>query len=144
MKILDSYPLLTVKDIQASRDFYAKHFGLDVIFDSSWVVMLGDGAAGKIALGFMTPDHPTNPPGPEIFDGKGMIVTLQVEDAAKTHAALKHAGVEIFYGLHDEPWGQRRFALRDPAGVIVDVVEQTQPAEGWWDRYVITPEPSLT
>lgn len=136
MKLVDSYPLITVNDMHASRDFYVKHFGLDVIFESSWVTMLGDGKRGKIALGFMTPDHPTNPPGPEVFDGKGMIVTVQVEDAAKARAALKEQGVHVFYDLADEPWGQRRFTLTDPSGVIVDVVEQTQPAKGWWDRYM--------
>lgn len=144
MKLLDSYPLLTVSDIRASRDFYVKHFGFGVIFDSDWVVMLGDARRGRIALGFMTPDHPTNPPGPEVFDGKGMIVTIQVEDAAADCAALKAQGVRIFYDLHDEPWGQRRFALRDPNGVIVDVVQQTQPAEGWWDKYMTAQESALT
>lgn len=138
MKIMDSYPLITVKDMRASSGFYVKHFGLDVIFASSWVVMLGDGASGKIALGLMSPDHPTNPPGPEVFDGKGMIVTMQVRDCAKACAALKEQGVEIFYDLHDEPWGQRRFTLHDPSGVLVDVVEQVQPAEGWWDSYMTT------
>ena len=86
MKIMDSYPLITVKDMRASRDFHVKHFGLDVIFEADWVTMLGDTESGKIAIGFMTPDHPTNPPGPEVFDGKGMIVTVQVRNAAKACA----------------------------------------------------------
>jgi hypothetical protein len=30
----------------------------------------------------------------------------------------------------------RRFAAIDPAGTWIDVVEQTEPAEGWWDRYL--------
>jgi catechol 2,3-dioxygenase-like lactoylglutathione lyase family enzyme len=83
MKIMDSYPLITVKDMTASRDFYVKHFGLQVIFEASWVTMLGDAESGKIALGLMTPDHPTNPPGPEIFGGKGVLFTIQVRNAAK-------------------------------------------------------------
>lgn len=136
MKIMDSYPLLTVRDMRASRDFYVKHFGLGVIFEADWVTMLGDTESGKIAIGFMTPDHPTNPPGPEVFDGKGMIVTIQVRNAAKACAALKEQGVEIFYDLKEEPWGQRRFTLTDPSGVIVDVVEQTRPAEGYWEQYM--------
>ena len=37
--------------------------------------------------------------------------------------------------LTDEPWGQRRFGIRDPAGVWVDVVEQIEPAPGFWDQY---------
>jgi uncharacterized glyoxalase superfamily protein PhnB len=136
MKIMDSYPLLTVRDMCASRDFYVKHFGVGVIFEADWVTMLGDPETGKIAIGFMTPDHPTNPPGPEVFDGKGMIVTIQVRNAAKACAALKEEGVHIFYDLKEEPWGQRRFTLTDPSGVIVDVVEQTRPAEGYWEKYM--------
>lgn len=136
MKIMDSYPLITAKDMRASRDFYVKHFGLGVIFESDWVTMLGDTGTGKIAIGFMTPDHPTNPPGPEAFDGKGVIITIQVRNAARTCATLKEQGAKIFYDLKDEPWGQRRFTLTDPSGVIIDVVEQTQPAEGWWDQYM--------
>jgi catechol 2,3-dioxygenase-like lactoylglutathione lyase family enzyme len=136
MKIMDSYPLITVSDMRANRDFYVKHFGLHVIFEADWVAMLGNTESGKIAIGFMTPDHPTNPPGPEIFGGKGMIVTIQVRNAAKACAALKAQGVKIFYDLTEEPWGQRRFTLTDPSGVIVDVVEQTRPAEGYWEKYM--------
>ncbi len=136
MKTLDCYPLITVQNMRAGRDFYAKHFGMDVIFESDWVTMLGNGRTGKITLGLMTPDHPTNPPGPEVFDGKGMIVTIQVEDASAAVTALRRDGVTPFYDLHDEPWGQRRFTLTDPNGVIVDVVEQTAPAEGYWDKYM--------
>lgn len=136
MKMLDCYPLITVKNMRASRDFYVNHFGLHVIFEADWVTMLGDAESGKIAIGLMTPDHPTNPPGPEVFDGKGMIVTIQVRNAAKACAALKEQGARIFYDLHEEPWGQRRFTLADPSGVIVDVVEQTRPVEGYWEKYM--------
>ncbi len=136
MKTLDCYPLITVDDMRAGRDFYVRHFGMDVIFEASWVAMLGDAASGKIAIGLMTPDHPTNPPGPEVFNGKGMILTIQVRNAAKACAALKAQNVSIFYDLHEEPWGQRRFTLTDPNGVIVDVVEQTAPADGYWERYM--------
>lgn len=48
----------------------------------------------------------------------------------------KKAGVSITYPLMDEPWGQRRFGLFDPAGMWVDVVEQIEPAPGFWDRYM--------
>ena len=41
--------------------------------------------------------------------------------------------------LRDEPFGQRRFGLFDPAGVWLDVVEQIEPAAGWWDRYLTPP-----
>ena len=139
MKLLDCYPLITAHDMVAQRDFYVRHFGAEVVFQATWCVYMtlpiGDGRT----LAFMTPDHPSSPPGPEPFDGKGMILTLQVEDAAAAFAALSAGGAEITYPLADEPWGQRRFMVRDPAGVLIDVVEQTEPAAGFWERYAVKP-----
>jgi uncharacterized glyoxalase superfamily protein PhnB len=134
MKVLSAYPLVTTQNLQATRDFYVSQFGLEVIFEANWVVMLGRRSNGEISLGFMLSNHPTNPPGPEVFDGKGMIVTIQVEDAAKSLTALRRQGAPITYDLHDEPWGQRRFMTIDPSGILVDVVQQTVPAEGYWER----------
>ena len=136
MKVLSAYPLITTKNLRATRDFYVSHVGCEVIFEASWVVMLGRRSSGEINLGFMASNHPTNPPGPEAFDGKGMIVTVQVDDAAKAQAALRKQGAPITYDLHDEPWGQRRFMTLDPSGVLVDVVEQTVPAEGYWEQFM--------
>lgn len=134
--VLAAYPLITTTELQATRDFYVGHFDMTVVFEATWVVMLSIGEDAPICLGLMTPDHPSHPPGPEIFDGRGMIVTVQVDDAAETFARLQENAAPIVYGLHDEPWGQRRFMTRDPAGTLVDVVEQIEPAAGFWDRYL--------
>ena len=37
--------------------------------------------------------------------------------------------------LADALWGQRRFMTRDPSGISVDVVEQIEPASGFWEKY---------
>jgi hypothetical protein len=58
-----------------------------------------------------------------------MIVTIQVDDAAKSLAAMRKKGVPVTYDLHDAPWGQRRFMTIDPSGILVDVVEQSVHAE---------------
>ena len=50
---------------------------------------------------------------------------------------LKDNGLEIAHPLHDEPWGQRRFAVRDPAGTWVDVIEQIDTAPGFWEKYLL-------
>jgi hypothetical protein len=28
-----------------------------------------------------------------------------------------------------------RFQVRDPAGLVLDIVEQVEPEAGYWDRY---------
>ncbi len=79
----------------------------------------------------MRVEHPSSPPEPAAYGGDGMFLTLQVEDAGAEHERLRSAGLELALGLTDEPWGQRRFAVLDPAGMWVDVVEQIEPAVGW-------------
>lgn len=133
MSGLDTYPLVTVTALPASRDFFVKFFGMRLVFEASWVVMLARKEGGPIVLGLTMADHPSKPPGPEAFDGKGMIMTFQVEDAAAEHKRLQAAGAPIAYGLAVEPWGQRRFMVRDPSGILVDVVEQIEPVAGFWD-----------
>ena len=128
------YPLITVTALRESRDFFLRHFALTVVFEATWVVMLARGDTEAIVLGLMSPDHPSAPPGPEAFSGQGMIVTVQVEDAAAMYATLAAAGAPIHYPLTEEPWGQRRFMTVDPSGILVDVVQQTEPAPGFWEQ----------
>lgn len=119
MQVRDLYPLITTRALFEARDFYVTHFGFDVAFEASWFVYLTGKPAGDsrgATLAFMDPDHPSNPPGPESFDGRGMIVTIEVADAAAALARLSSGGAPIVHPLTDETWGQRRFMTRDPAG----------------------------
>jgi len=133
--IVASYPIVVTDKLRECRDFYVRFLGLSVIFEASWiVVMSSDGEAPAVA--FMRPEHPSTPPDPAPFRGDGMFLTLQVEDAAAEYSRVTAAGLSCALELKDEPWGQRRFAAVDPAGMWVDVVEQTEPAPGWWDEYL--------
>jgi uncharacterized glyoxalase superfamily protein PhnB len=133
--IAATYPIVVTDKLHECRDFYARWFELKVIFEASWIVVLSsDGEAPTVA--FMHPEHPSTPPDPAPFKGDGTFLTLQVEDAAAEYERVREAGLSCALELKDEPWGQRRFAAVDPAGMWVDVVEQTEPAPGWWDRYL--------
>lgn len=43
-------------------------------------------------------------------------VSIEVDDVDSVHASVQRLGYEIVYPLTDEPWGVRRFFVRDPAG----------------------------
>jgi catechol 2,3-dioxygenase-like lactoylglutathione lyase family enzyme len=136
MPLQSAYPVIVTDKLFECRDFYSRHLGFEVVFEASWFIYLASSANPAIGIAFMSPDHPSQPPGPEPFNGKGMFLTLQVSDAEAEHTRLSQAGVPIAYPVRDEPWGQRRFGLSDPAGMWVDVVEQIEPAAGYWDRYL--------
>jgi uncharacterized glyoxalase superfamily protein PhnB len=140
MRVRDLYPLVTTPALFAARDFYVRHFGFTVLFEAAWFVYLtgeADGETRGATIAFMHPDHPSRPPGPEAFDGHGVIVTIEVADASAAYAALTESGAPIIHPLTDEVWGQRRFMTRDPAGVLVDVVEQREPKPGYWEQYPV-------
>jgi catechol 2,3-dioxygenase-like lactoylglutathione lyase family enzyme len=135
MKIVDSYPIVVTPKLFECRDFYVKHFGMVVGFEASWFVWM-TAQEGKATLAFMHPDHPSAPPGPEAFNGKGMCLEFQVEDAAVEYKRFLAEGAPVTYALKDEAFGQRRFGLFDPSGTWVDVVEQIESTEGFWEKYM--------
>ena len=55
-----------------------RRFGLEVIFEASWFVLLGGSNGASATIAFMHPDHPSAPPGPEPFTAKGMCLEFQV------------------------------------------------------------------
>ena len=137
MKISDRYPIVVTDHKVACRDFWQRHFGLDVLFDSDWFVLLGNEQQGSV-VAFMSPDHPSAPPGPECFGGQGVCLEIEVGDIVQTHQDFAGGGGPVAYPLTREPFGQHRFGLRDPSGLWVDVVEQIAPQDGYWDRYMQT------
>ena len=133
--IVATYPIVVTDRLGECRDFYRRWFGFEVVFEASWIVVLSsDGEAPTVA--FMHSEHPSTPPKPAAFAGDGTFLTLQVDDASAEYERVREDGLNCALELTDEPWGQRRFAAIDPAGMWVDVVEQTEPAAGWWDRYL--------
>ncbi|MCV0396223.1 MAG: VOC family protein [Rhizobiaceae bacterium] len=136
MRFSDRYPIIVTPKKDECRDFWVAQLGFSVGFDSTWFCWL-TAEDGSASIAFMTPDHPSAPPGPEAFGGKGMCFELQVEDATAAHDELKGRGLEPGYPLTDEPFGQRRFGFADPSGLWVDVVEQVEPQAGFWDKYMV-------
>jgi catechol 2,3-dioxygenase-like lactoylglutathione lyase family enzyme len=136
MQIQSAYQVIVTDKLAESRDFYVRWFGFQPLFEASWFVYLQAGGDQPWGIAFMSSDHPSQPPGPETFGGKGVFLTLQVEDAAAEFGRLKQAGVRIAYPVKDEAWGQRRFGLIDPSGLWVDVVQQIDPAPGFWEQYM--------
>jgi uncharacterized glyoxalase superfamily protein PhnB len=49
-------------------------------------------------------------------------VTVQVADVDAIHAQAVRRGVPVVYPLTDEPWGVRRFFVRDPNGVVLNIM----------------------
>jgi len=48
-------------------------------------------------------------------------VSVEVSDVEHRYAEALSRGLEIVYPLTDESWGIRRFFVRDPDGLVINV-----------------------
>ena len=138
MPLVDSYPVVVTSRLADCRDFYRRWLDAEIVFEASWFVLLSLPGGPGYRIAFITPDHPSSPPGPEAFNGRGVFLTLQVDEARAEYDRLTQMGASIAYPLRTEPWGQARFALIDPAGTWIDIVQQVEPEPGFWDPYLPT------
>ena len=106
----------------ASRDFYVRLFGFRVAFEIAWYVQLQSPTDPNLQLAFVQQGHASVPDG---FGGPphGVLVTIETDDVDALHARALELGCEIVYALRDEVWGQRHFMVKDPNGLLVDVVQ---------------------
>ncbi|MFD6071527.1 MULTISPECIES: VOC family protein [Amycolatopsis] len=87
--------------------------GFEVVMDHGWIVTLADPDRPEVQLSLMTHDE-TAPVVPA--------VSIQVDDVDAAYEEAKASGAEIVHELTDEPWGVRRFFVRDPGGHVVNVL----------------------
>ena len=120
------FPDVCAEDVAACRDFYTRLLDLKVVFDSDWYVQLQHPEDARIQLAFVQRDHDSVPAG-DRRPASGVLITFECDDATALHARAAELGLEIVQPLRDEAWGQRHFMTRDPAGLVVDVVEMIPP-----------------
>ncbi len=125
MKIQTVYNVVTTEKLQESVDFYTELFGFEVVADTGWYKHLKHVESGS-ELAFMEPDHPTQPPMFQPgWSGKGLILSIQVEDVKSVYEKIKNSGNVIDFELTTEEWGQTHFGIHDPNGIAVDIVQHS-------------------
>jgi hypothetical protein len=120
MQFVDRYPIIVTERFLACRDFWTRHLSFAVVFENEWFVYM---QANGASIAFMSPDHPSSPPGPERYSA-GISMELEVADAAAAHEEFVGTGAAPDYPLTDESFGQRRFSVKDPSGLWVNIVQQ--------------------
>jgi len=99
-------------ELEVTRTFYTRVLGLEEGNFGGGYVGFGSGQAQVLFA----------PPGVErVLPDMGVDVgSWEAVDAA--HGRAVQAGHEVIYGPVDEPWGVRRFFVRDPHGVVISVL----------------------
>jgi catechol 2,3-dioxygenase-like lactoylglutathione lyase family enzyme len=112
MTVVRVMPILSVSDLEATRDVYVRVLGLREVMNLGWIVTLADDQL-RHQVSLMTKDA-TAPVNPN--------VSIEVDDVDTAYRAAEDAGLTIVHPLSDEEWGVRRFFLSDGSGNVVNVL----------------------
>ncbi|MFS2106087.1 glyoxalase superfamily protein [Ralstonia sp. Ralssp135] len=107
-------PNLHAADPASARAFYAELLDLEVVMDHGWIITFADTASTMTPQVSIAREGGNGTPVPAL--------SVEVDDVDAVHARAVSLGLEIVYPLVDEPWGVRRFYVRDPFGNVVNIL----------------------
>jgi catechol 2,3-dioxygenase-like lactoylglutathione lyase family enzyme len=107
---------LAAADPRPARAFYETLLDLNVVMDHGWILTLASEASAAPQLSVAS-EGGSGTPVPDL--------SIEVDDVDQIYQRARSAGIEVTYDIADEPWGVRRFFLRDPLGNIVNILSHS-------------------
>lgn len=104
---------IATPDPQRAAAFYADLLGMPVVMDQGWIVTHGGHGTALAQVSFASEG------------GSGTAVpdlSIEVDDLQQVLERMRAADIALEYGPTDEPWGVRRFFVRDPFGRLLNIL----------------------
>jgi catechol 2,3-dioxygenase-like lactoylglutathione lyase family enzyme len=101
-------------DVEKANAFYHDILGLRLIMDHGWLRTYGSDSKMTVQVSFAS-EGGSGTPVPDM--------SIEVDDIETALARVQKAGIAIEYGPKSEPWGVRRFYVRDPFGKLIDILQ---------------------
>ena len=106
-------PNIATEQMGAAKTFYGDLLGMTVAMDHGWIVTFMGGGQASPQISFAS-EGGSGTPVPDF--------SIEVGDLADTHQRLIDAGYQVEYGPVTEPWGVRRFFVRDPFDRLLNLL----------------------
>jgi catechol 2,3-dioxygenase-like lactoylglutathione lyase family enzyme len=104
---------IAAENLERAKSFYGDILGLRMVMDHGWIMTFAADAS-------MTPQISIASEG-----GSGTPVpdlSIEVDDLDEILKRAVSARIPIEYGPKHEPWGVRRFYMRDPFGRLLNIL----------------------
>jgi catechol 2,3-dioxygenase-like lactoylglutathione lyase family enzyme len=106
-------PNLAAGDPSLARAFYEDLLDLRVVMDHGWILTFAAEASAAPQLSVASQGG-SGTPVPDL--------SIEVDDVDQIYQRAQSKKIEIVYDITDEPWGVRRFFVRDPLGRILNIL----------------------
>ena len=114
MSVKRIVPNIATQQPEAARAFYGEFLGLEVVMDHGWLVTFAAPQVQAMPQVGIAREGGSGTPVPDL--------SVEVDDLDEMLHRAEAAGLAIEYGPREEPWGVRRFFVRDPFGRLVNIL----------------------
>ncbi|MGV8932231.1 MAG: VOC family protein [Luteimonas sp.] len=114
MKVRRIVANIQASDTAMAKVFYQDLLGLDLLMDHGWIKTFGSSEPMTVQISVASQGG-SGTPVPDL--------SIEVDDLSAVLNRAKKAGIAIEYGPVDEPWGVRRFYVRDPFGKLLNILQ---------------------
>lgn len=102
---------------EEAKAFYEELLGLGVVMDQGWIITLASDETFRPQISVAS-EGGAGTPVPD--------VSIEVDDVDAVYDKARAMACKILYEITDEPWGVRRFYVRDPAGKVLNILAPRQ------------------
>jgi catechol 2,3-dioxygenase-like lactoylglutathione lyase family enzyme len=114
MKVKRIVANIEAHDTDKAKVFYQDFLALDLLMDHGWIKMYGSDVSMTVQVSVASAGGSATPV-PSL--------SIEVDDLAGALSRARELGIAVEYGPVDEPWGVRRFYVRDPFGKLVNILQ---------------------
>ncbi len=113
MSVKRIVPNIESESPKKSVKFYENFLGLKVAMDMGWIITFVAESNPTSQISVIS-NKDSNHPHPD--------VSIEVEDVDQMFVKAKEQNIDIVYSITNEPWGVRRFFVKDPNGKIINIL----------------------
>ena len=113
MKVKRIVADIAASDPKAAQRFYGDVLGLELLMDLDWIITYGSRSKMSVQVSFAS-EGGSGAATPDL--------SVEVDDLDEALRRVTQAKIPIEYGPADEPWGVRRFFVRDPFGKLINIL----------------------
>ena len=114
MKVVRIVANIEAPDPAEAQAFYQELLGLELLMDHGWIKTFGSDQEMTVQVSVASQGGP----GTLVPD-----LSIEVDDLSSALSRARQADIAIEYGPVEEPWGVRRFYVRDPFGRLINVLQ---------------------
>jgi predicted enzyme related to lactoylglutathione lyase len=106
-------PNINSTKLDESKKFYNEFLGMKLVMDMEWILTFISDSNPTAQISIVKVDNSNN---------SNMSISIEVSDIDAFYDSAKLFGYEIVHDITNEPWGVKRFCIKDPNEVTINAM----------------------